>query len=58
MKKLLTNPVVHLILIFGGTLALIEFVHTKAHFHYEVDVHGYVKQYCAKNDCSQFVDDW
>ena len=45
-------------MIFGGTLALIEFVHTKAHLHYDVDVHGYVKQYCAKNDCSKFVDDW
>lgn len=58
MKKLLLNPVVHLILIFGGTLAMIEFVHTKAHLHYETDVHGWVKQYCNKNDCSIYADDW
>ena len=57
MKKLLSNPVVHMIIIIGGSLGFIEFVHTRAHHTYEVDIHGYVKQYCNKNDCSQFGND-
>ncbi len=52
--KLASNTVFHMTVLIGGSLGLIEFIHTRAHHSIEVDVHGYVQQYCKKNDCSKF----
>tara|TARA_R100001510_G_scaffold1357_1_gene1078 strand:+ start:674 stop:865 length:192 start_codon:yes stop_codon:yes gene_type:complete len=48
MKKVLeviTHPVTYSNLLIIGTLIMIEFIHTHAHYKMEVDVHGYCKQY-------------
>ena len=47
--KLITHPFSLIFLMLGGFLLSIEMVHIKSHHDKEVDVHGYVKQYCRKN---------
>ena len=61
MKKLLqviTHPVTYSNLLIIGTLILIEFFHTKAHYKMEVDVHGYCLQYNDKNPNAFVEEDW
>ena len=48
MKKVLevlTHPVTYTNLLIVGSLTMIEFFHTQAHYKMEVDVHGHCKQY-------------
>jgi len=48
MKKILqvfTHPVTYTNLMIIGVLIMIEFMHTKAHYKMEIDVHGHCKQY-------------
>ena len=47
--KTLQHPLVILLLMMGGFLLLVEIIHMKAHQDYELDVHGYVKQFCRAN---------
>tara|TARA_B100001057_G_scaffold260339_1_gene260514 strand:+ start:3237 stop:3431 length:195 start_codon:yes stop_codon:yes gene_type:complete len=43
--KVIAHPVTYTNLIIVGTLILIEFFHTKAHYTMEVDVHGVCLQH-------------
>ena len=48
MKKILqvfTHPVTYTNLMIVGVLIMIEFMHTRAHYKMELDVHGHCKQY-------------
>ena len=48
MKKILeviTHPVTYTNLLIVGSLIMIEFFHTQAHYRMRIDVHGYCKQY-------------
>lgn len=52
MKKLteaLTHPVTLLNGTLVGTLIVIQSLHLHAHYQMEMDVDGYVKQYCNNN---------
>ena len=42
MLKVLIHPVTTFNLLLVGCLGMIQFVHTKAHFTLETDVHGHV----------------
>ena len=63
MKKVLeviTHPVTYSNLLIIGTLILIEFFHTHAHYKMEIDVHGYCKQYEMNkpSDIDEYEEDW
>ena len=63
MKKILeviTHPVTYSNLLIIGTLILIEFFHTRAHYKMEVDVHGYCHQYEMNkpDDIDEYEEDW
>ena len=63
MKKVLeviTHPVTYSNLLIIGTLIMIEFFHTHAHYKMEIDVHGYCKQYEMNkpNDIDEYEEDW
>ena len=52
MKKItsvLTHPVTTINLLLVGSLGVIQFVHTKAHYTLEQDVHGHVHRALKKN---------
>ena len=63
MKKVLeviTHPVTYSNLLIIGTLILIEFFHTHAHYKMEIDVHGYCTQYEMNkpSDIDEYEEDW
>ncbi len=61
MKKILeviTHPVTYSNLLIIGTLVMIEFIHTRAHYKMETDVHGYRLQYNDKNPNAFVEEDW
>ena len=62
MKKILeviTHPVTYSNLLIVGSLFMVEFFHTHAHYKMEVDVHGYCHQYNMKNpNAFDEDDDW
>ena len=62
MKKILeviTHPVTYSNLLIVGSLLMVEFFHTRAHYKMEVDVHGYCYQYNMKNpNAFDEDDDW
>ena len=49
MKKILLSPITHFNLMLMGVLIFIGVLHEHTHRAMEVDVHGYVKQYCRAN---------
>jgi len=44
-----TNPICHFVALAFGFTTLVQLIHTHAHYEMEVDVHGYVRNYCRKN---------
>ena len=62
MKKILeviTHPVTYSNLLIVGSLLMVEFFHTRAHYKMDVDVHGYCHQYNMKNpNAFDEEDDW
>jgi len=57
--RYLWHPLTLFNLALVGTLGFIEIIHTKAHHTHEVDVHGYVRQFCRDNveTCESIVND-
>ncbi len=57
MKKILFSPVTHINLMLVGILVFIGVLHEHTHRAMEVDVHGYVKQFCRNNEklCESYV---
>ena len=49
MKKILLSPVTYFNLMLVGILIFIGVLHEHTHRAMEVDVHGYVRQFCRKN---------
>ena len=62
MKKILeviTHPVTYTNLLIIGSLIMIQYFHTRAHYKMDVDVHGYCHQYNMKNpNAFDEEDDW
>jgi hypothetical protein len=61
MKKYLEvfkNPLTQINVIVLGFLILVQMIHTRAHYSYEVDVHGYVHQFIEKNPDACPESDW
>jgi len=44
-----TSPICHFIALVVGTLAVIQLVHTHAHYSMSTDVDSYVNNFCRKN---------
>ncbi len=49
MKKILLSPVTHVNLMLVGILIFIGVLHEHTHRAIELDVHGYVRQFCREN---------
>jgi len=58
MLKIIFHPVTQFNLLIVGIFILIGAVHNHAHQRMEIDVHGYVRQYCRNNlkVCKSYVD--
>ena len=57
--KIITHPVTYTNLLIIGSLILIQFFHTRAHYKMRVDVHGYCHQYNMINpNAFDEEDDW
>jgi len=58
LKALLIHPVTHINLMLVGILIFIGGLHEHTHRAMEVDVHGYVRQFCRENPekCQRIID--
>ena len=52
-----TSPICHFIALCVGCLAVIELVHTHAHYTMNTDVNSYVTKFCKKNteECERII---
>tara|TARA_B100000073_G_scaffold53524_1_gene39492 strand:- start:12515 stop:12700 length:186 start_codon:yes stop_codon:yes gene_type:complete len=60
LKKILLSPITHINLMLVGILVFIGVLHEYTHHAMEVDVHGYVKQFCRANEekCKSMLSDY
>jgi hypothetical protein len=56
--KVLMHPVTQVNICLIGFLCMIELIHLHAHHKMDLDVHGYVHNYCRKNRdaCESLLD--
>ena len=52
-----TSPICHFVALCVGFLAVVELVHTHAHYTMNTDVNSYVTEFCKKNteECERII---
>ena len=52
-----TSPICHFVALCVGFLAMIELIHTHAHYTMSTDVDSYVTEFCKQNteDCERII---
>ena len=55
-----TSPVCHFVALCVGFLAMIQLVHTQAHYTMSTDTNSYVRNFCKKNlsICESYVNEF
>ena len=56
LNQIILSPVTHFNVLVCASLIVIGVMHEHTHRQMEVDVHGYVRQFCRNSDKCQFSD--
>ena len=58
--KIITSPITYFNVLTIGVFIFIGVLHEYTHHQVEVDVHGYVRQFCSKNldTCETFINEY
>jgi len=54
-----TSPICHFVALCVGVFAVIELVHTHAHYTMSTDTNSYVRNFCKQNlkECERMISD-